>query len=151
MHKDSFRYILCRIFSIEISIFRPHSKSAQTPDPPHKPLGLFLSFSRSDRDVGAWDGKGCVEKQRVKMWRKWAVIDRNSISLLNYKESMTNTSSEQAGLPVSPAQTHRAEILENPLRVSLFKLSVWSGGEKNDKAVVFLACFLMLSILFYSD
>lgn len=42
---------------------------------------------------------------------------------------MANTSSQQAFLHVSSAQAHRAEILENPLRVSLFKfLSVWSGG-----------------------
>lgn len=63
---------------------------------------------------------------------------------------MANTSSQQAGLLVNPAQTHRSEILENPLRVSLFKLSVWSGGGI-DKAVVFLAFFLMCSILFYLD
>lgn len=64
---------------------------------------------------------------------------------------MANTSSQQAGLPMNPAQTHRSEILENPLRVSLLKLSVWSGGGKNDKAVVSLAFFLMCSVLFYLD
>lgn len=48
------------------------------------------------------------------------------MSLLHDLENMENSSSSHAFPSLIPAQPHRAEILENPLRVSLFDFEkVW--------------------------
>lgn len=88
-------------------------------------------------------GMGWVEKQRSRMWRKWEFRYRETFFFpyLNDKENMANSSSEHVPLPITSAQAHRAEILENPLRVSLFNFHIvcsgeggesWYGAQHND-------------------
>jgi len=48
-------------------------------------------------------------------------------SLLNDTGSMANSSSEHADLNTTSPQPHRAEILENPLQVSLFHFFFLKG------------------------
>lgn len=45
---------------------------------------------------------------------------------------MANKSSEEAVLHLTSAQAHRAEILENPLRVSLINSPTVRSGEGED-------------------
>lgn len=112
-------------------------KSARTLDPPRKSEELFpLSFHWGDRDVGrmGWDE---VTDGSMRMWRDVGVVSQKNInSLLYEKENMANSSSHavHAAPHMTSAQAHRADILENPLQVSLFKF--WLFGQVKEESWV---------------
>lgn len=90
------------------------------------------SFHWSDKDVwDAWDGMRWKWDVTPDMWRR-KESRQTSVSFLRDMEKMANSSSSHVFPSLTPALAHRAEVLENPLQVSLFNFETfWQGEIKN--------------------
>lgn len=93
---------------------------------PIRPDNNEKLFLWGDGDVGClgWDQVKRGETSYEYVERAGVITWKNPSFLLDEKENMANSSSPLAAAPMTTAQGHRAEVLENPFQVSAW-LSHW--------------------------